>query len=118
MVRVRRRLSLASHCDRSWLAADRWNLLFGLVGSLPVCLLCRTFSHTLVHVPGKLLYTADTLSRAPLDSLIDVAKEEVEDFSPGVVAALSAGPDIRRYLIMRGGIQSVSMVKLSPNRYG
>ena len=52
-----------------------------------------SYTYSVVHVPGKLLYTADTLSRAPLDSLIDIAEEEVEDFTSGVVAALPAGPD-------------------------
>ena len=39
------------------------------------------FDYTVVHVPGKLLYTADTLSRAPLPETGDAAQlEEVETF--------------------------------------
>lgn len=56
------------------------------------CLHLSSFTQSVVHVPGKLLYTADTLSRAPLDSLIDSVEEGVEDLGYAVVAALPASP--------------------------
>ncbi len=38
-----------------------------------------SFTYSVIHVPGKLLYTADTLSRAPFDSLIDGSEDEVQN---------------------------------------
>lgn len=49
-----------------------------------------SFTYSAVHVPGKLLYTADTLSRAPVDSLIGAVEEETEALGSAVVAALPA----------------------------
>ena len=51
------------------------------------------FSYTIEHVPGKLLYTADTLSRAPaspagVNSLQFV--EEVEAFAQAIISTLPA----------------------------
>ena len=51
-----------------------------------------SFTYTVVHVPGKFLYTADTLSRAPLDALVDMAEEEVEELGLAAVATLPASP--------------------------
>ncbi len=52
------------------------------------------FSYTINHVPGKLLYTADTLSRAVMAVPSREVADEVEDFvSTVVVAALPASPN-------------------------
>ena len=50
------------------------------------------FEYTIHHVPGKLLYTADTLSRAPIatDSISLSLQEEVEFFIQSVTDSLPA----------------------------
>ena len=51
------------------------------------------FQYTIHHVPGKTLYTADTLSRAPStkpSSLISHRSTEVKQFIQSVIAALPA----------------------------
>ena len=51
------------------------------------------FDYTVQHVPGKLLYTADTLSRAPLDTEDEETTEfpaEVEAFVDCVIQSLPA----------------------------
>ena len=52
------------------------------------------YDYTVTHVPGKLMYTADTLSRAPLAStgtVDDVSfEEEVQGFVEGVLQSLPA----------------------------
>ena len=64
--------------------------------SLPPRLICfrlrlACFSYTVQHVPGKLLYTADALSRAPTVPSPNSVIEEVEEFvSSSVIAALPA----------------------------
>ena len=52
------------------------------------------YSYSIQHVPGKLLYTADALSRAPTTSASpDSVVEEMEEFiSSVVIAALPASP--------------------------
>ena len=53
------------------------------------------YDYTIEHVPGKLLYTADTLSRAPLQGPVqeDSFQNEVETFINDVVANLPTPPD-------------------------
>ena len=48
------------------------------------------FSYSIVHVPGKLIYTADTLSRSPLKSDISELQEIGEIFIDACVAHLPA----------------------------
>ena len=51
------------------------------------------YNYTIRHVPGKHLYTADTLSRAPLqtrDLNAEKFQDEVEDFVGAITAALPA----------------------------
>ena len=54
------------------------------------------FNYDITHVPGKLLYTADTLSRAPLPLSKEVSPppfkspEEVEAFIEGIISTLPA----------------------------
>ena len=48
------------------------------------------FSYSIVHVPGKLMYTADTLSRSPLKSDISELQEIAETFIDACVAHLPA----------------------------
>ena len=54
------------------------------------------FDYSITHVPGKLLYTADTLSRAPLQTFEPTSlspsnsQEEVEAFIEGIVSTLPA----------------------------
>ncbi len=67
------------------------------LNSLPPRLICfrlrlSSFSYVMQHVPGKLLYTADTLSRAPMTASANSVIEEVEEFVSVVVAALPASP--------------------------
>ena len=53
------------------------------------------FHYTIAHVPGKLLYTADTLSRAPLPNTITPShlKETTEFFIKAIVSQLPASKD-------------------------
>ena len=55
------------------------------------------FDYQIVHVPGKYLYTADTLSRAPLstDSNDEIHRqqEEVEHFIQSVILHLPASKE-------------------------
>ena len=54
------------------------------------------FQYTIQHVPGKSLYTADTLSRAPLKNPCDAAivnSEETEQFVRAIRAVLPASAD-------------------------
>lgn len=51
-----------------------------------------SFSYTIQHVPGKLLYTADTLSRAPITCSSSPAVEGVEEFVGSIMATLPASP--------------------------
>ena len=53
------------------------------------------YDYTISHVPGKLLHTADTLSRAPLPTTIhpDSLQEEVEVFVESLVSNLSTTED-------------------------
>ena len=51
------------------------------------------FDYSIVHVPGKLLYTADTLSRAPTtlpDADSNALQDEVEEFVSNVTKCLPA----------------------------
>ena len=51
------------------------------------------FHYTIRHVPGKTLYTADTLSRAPLQDIIDessVASQDTEQFVQSITDSLPA----------------------------
>lgn len=51
------------------------------------------FQYTILHVPGKMLYTADTLSRAPVSEAGKISRhsgEEVEAFLEATTAALPA----------------------------
>ena len=48
------------------------------------------YEYSIHHVPGKLLYTADTLSRAPGLPATQKLEEEMEEYVNGVVAALPA----------------------------
>ena len=50
------------------------------------------FIFSISHVPGKLLYTADTLSQAPVDILSDDLDQEMEFLSLAAIAALPASP--------------------------
>ena len=47
-------------------------------------------NYSIKHVPGKLLYTADTLSHAPLPTILhgNNLQQEVETFVSAVVASL------------------------------
>ena len=49
---------------------------------LRFCLRLNGYDYRIQHVPGKLLYAADTLSRAPVSESLDALelKEEVESF--------------------------------------
>ena len=65
--------------------------------SLPPCLIhfrlrLACYSYTVQHVPGKLLYTADSLSRAPTVASPNSVIEEVEEFfvSSSVITTLPA----------------------------
>ena len=53
------------------------------------------FDYTISHVPGKSLYTADTLSRAPLAAIGRVAESDsdVENFVHAIVQQLPASND-------------------------
>jgi len=54
------------------------------------------FQYTIRHVPGKTLYTADTLSRAPINELLSDASytpEDIEKFVQEIIATLPASSD-------------------------
>jgi len=55
------------------------------------------FQYVIQHVPGKTLYTADTLSRAPLEEIPDANSstfsQEIEQFVHQITAAFPASPD-------------------------
>jgi len=53
------------------------------------------FNYTISHVPGKMLYTADTLSRAPVDSLdeTELNDAKTESFVQTIVSHLPASKD-------------------------
>jgi len=54
------------------------------------------FQYSIHHVPGKTLYTADMLSRAPCQELskdADHLSAEVEQFVEAIIATLPASPD-------------------------
>ena len=55
------------------------------------------FHYKIHHVPGKTLYTADTLSRPPINELssdtASCSPEEIEKVVQEVTATLPAGPD-------------------------
>ena len=55
------------------------------------------FQYVIQHVPGKTLYTADTLSRAPLKEIPDTNNstflQEIEQFVQEITAAFPASPD-------------------------
>ena len=54
------------------------------------------FQYTIHHVPGKSLYTADTLSRAPLNEVTDkfsASYTETEQFVQAITAGLPANAD-------------------------
>ena len=51
------------------------------------------FRYTICHVPGKELYTADALSRAPLSASEDPQTEHIEQFVHTVVSAMPASTD-------------------------
>ena len=53
----------------------------------------KRFSYSIVHVPGKELYTADTLSRAPLPSSGKPEHDYIEQFVVTVVSTLPANAD-------------------------
>ncbi len=53
------------------------------------------FSYTMEHVPGKLLYTADALSRAPIATTLDEDRsfqQEMEHWVHTIVQSLPASP--------------------------
>ena len=55
------------------------------------------FQYFIQHVPGKTLYTADTLSRAPVKDISDdsssYSSQEIEQFVQAITAAFPASPD-------------------------
>ena len=55
------------------------------------------FQYSIQHVPEKTLYTADTLSRAPLEETQDasssLSSQNIEQFVQAITAALPASPD-------------------------
>ena len=51
------------------------------------------FHYTIAHVPGKFLYTADTLSRAPLPCTTTHLEEITEFFIDSIVSQLPANKD-------------------------
>ena len=55
------------------------------------------FQYSIQHVPGKTLYTADTLSRAPVKDISDdsssYSSQEIEQFVQAITAAFPASPD-------------------------
>ena len=57
---------------------------------LRFCLRLARFDYSIIHVPGKLLYTADTLSRAPLPLQDDTQQQE--EFEELIVADIQSLP--------------------------
>ena len=56
------------------------------------------FNYTVSHVPGKLLYTADTLSRAPVDPIDKTVIVDAEtDVCPSCYLSLKS-----QYKLIRG----------------
>ena len=55
------------------------------------------FQYSIQHVPGKTLYTADTLSRAPLKEATNAnsssSSQGIEQFVQAITAAFPASPD-------------------------
>ena len=51
------------------------------------------FQYSITHVPGKTLYMADTLSRAPICMVTEEISSDVEMFMQSVVSALPATKD-------------------------
>lgn len=52
------------------------------------------FDYSISHVPGKLLYTADTLSRVPLQSEeTNEYDQDMESFLQAIISHLPASPD-------------------------
>ena len=51
------------------------------------------FQYSITHVPGKTLYMADTLSRAPICMVTEEISSDVEMFMQSVVSALPATQD-------------------------
>ena len=68
------------------------------------------FSFTIVHVPGKELNTADTLSRSPVsegeDSREEAFRHEVKAYVNSVVKNLPATEDFHSFKMNRAKIQS------------
>ena len=62
---------------------------------LRLCLM--RFQYTINHVPGKTLYTADTLSKAPLKDTSEAnghtSSDKIEWFVQAIIAALLADKD-------------------------
>ena len=56
------------------------------------------FSYTITHVPGKLLYTADTLSRSPSHTVLNDTKlqEEAEYMMELTVNSLLANKETQK----------------------
>jgi len=66
--------------------------------SLPPRVLCfrlrlMRFQYSINHVPGKTLYMADTLSRAPLSTTTDEITSNAERFMQSVISAIPASKD-------------------------
>jgi len=57
------------------------------------CLQLMRFQYSINHVPGKRLYMADTLSRAPLSTTTDEITSDAERFMQSVISALPASKD-------------------------
>ena len=67
--------------------------LLGRLDSLPPRILCfhlrlTRFQYSISHVPGKTLYMADTLSRAPINALAQEVTSDTELFMQSVISTL------------------------------